>query len=69
MWLYPVPALAASVGFVFVVFSRTQSMVQVRYALAILITGLVIYTARAWRTRQWPFATLPAPALPEAGGN
>ncbi|HTF45009.1 MAG TPA: APC family permease [Terriglobales bacterium] len=69
MWLYPVPALLASVGFVFVVFSRTQSMVQVRYALAILITGLVIYTARAWRTRQWPFGTIPAPALPEVGGN
>jgi APA family basic amino acid/polyamine antiporter len=69
MWLYPLPALAASVGFVFVVFSRTQSMVQVRYAFAILITGLIIYTARAWRTRQWPFGTISAPALPLVGGN
>jgi basic amino acid/polyamine antiporter, APA family len=55
MWLYPVPALAASLGFIFVVISRTNSMVQVRYALAILLTGLLIYMARAWRFRQWPF--------------
>jgi APA family basic amino acid/polyamine antiporter len=69
MWLYPVPALLASVGFIFVVISRTNSMVQVRYALAVLITGLAIYMTRAWRLRQWPFGNMAPPALPEAGNR
>lgn len=56
MWLYPLPALAASAGFIFVLFSRTNSMKQIRYAVLILITGLIIYFARAWRNREWPFA-------------
>ena len=55
MWLYPLPALIASVGFVFVLFSRTGSLVQVRYAVVILVTGLAIYMVRAWRQQQWPF--------------
>jgi amino acid transporter len=55
MWLYPLPALAASAGFIFVLFSRTNSMKQIRYAVLILITGLIIYFVRAWRNREWPF--------------
>jgi amino acid transporter len=56
MWLYPLPALLASVGFVFVLVSRTNSLKQVRYAAVILITGIAIYMVRAWRNREWPFA-------------
>ena len=55
MWLYPVPALLASAGFIFVLFSRTNSMKQIRYALVILFTGLVIYMLRAWKNDEWPF--------------
>ena len=55
MWLYPLPALAASAGFIFVLFSRTNSMAQIRYAAVILITGLIVYMARAWHNREWPF--------------
>jgi amino acid transporter len=69
MWLYPVPALLAAAGFVFVVISRTNSMVQVRYAFAILITGVAIYMVRAWRTRQWPFGNIVATAIPEVPNN
>jgi len=54
MWLYPLPALLASAGFIFVLFSRTNSLKQVRYAVVILITGIVIYLIRAWRNREWP---------------
>jgi basic amino acid/polyamine antiporter, APA family len=62
MWLYPLPALIASVGFVFVLFSRTNSLVQVRYALLILISGVAIYLVRSWRHHEWPFGA----GLPEA---
>ena len=55
MWLYPVPALVASIGFVFILIYRTHSLKQIRYALVILITGLAIYMVRAWRNREWPF--------------
>jgi hypothetical protein len=56
MWLYPLPALAASVGFVFVLISRTNSLTQIRYAALILISGVTIYLLRAWRHGEWPFA-------------
>jgi len=55
MWLYPVPALLASAGFIYVLVVRTNSMKQIRYALVILITGLLLYLARAWREHEWPF--------------
>src|SRR3989475_6562297 len=55
MWLYPLPALIASVGFVFILIYRTNSLTQIRYALVILITGMIIYMVRAWRNGEWPF--------------
>jgi amino acid transporter len=55
MWLYPLPALAASVGFLFVLISRTNSMTQIRYAVVILVSGVTIYLLRAWRHGEWPF--------------
>jgi APA family basic amino acid/polyamine antiporter len=58
MWLYPVPALLASVGFVYVLVYRTNSMKQIRYALVILISGVIIYLLRAWRSREWPFPAM-----------
>src|SRR6202795_1139196 len=60
MWLYPLPALFASVGFIFVLVSRTNSLKQVRYALVILITGIAIYMILAWRNKEWPFEHNPA---------
>jgi amino acid transporter len=56
MWLYPLPAILASIGFVFVLFSRTNSLVQVRYAVVILVSGTLLYGVRAWQRREWPFA-------------
>jgi hypothetical protein len=50
------PALIASVGFVFILVARTNSSTQIRYAVVILISGLAIYLIRAFRHREWPFA-------------
>ncbi|HYL96244.1 MAG TPA: amino acid permease, partial [Terriglobales bacterium] len=68
MWLYPLPALIASFGFVYVVFNRTDSMKQIRYAAVILVTGVVIYFIRAWRSREWPFGAR-APAILEGASG
>jgi amino acid transporter len=65
MWLYPLPALLASLGFVYVLVYRTNSIKQIRYALVILITGIVIYMLRAWRNREWPLDARLVP-LPQA---
>ncbi|HEX8817925.1 MAG TPA: APC family permease [Terriglobales bacterium] len=56
MWLYPLPAILATIGFIFILVSRTNSLAQIRYALAILISGVALYLIRSWRGRQWPFA-------------
>lgn len=63
MWLYPIPAILAIIGFVYIVAKRPDSLRQIRYAAVILIVGLIIYGLRAWRNREWPFhAAIPAPA-------
>ncbi len=56
MWLYPLPALLAIAGFLFVLISRKNFQREIRYAVAILIVGLIIYFGRSWRRREWPFA-------------
>jgi APA family basic amino acid/polyamine antiporter len=55
MWLYPVPALLASAGFIFILFNRPNWQKEVRYAVVILLTGLIIYMVRAWKESEWPF--------------
>ena len=56
MWLYPLPALLASAGFVFILFSRANWQKEVKYAAVILLTGLILYMIRAWKESEWPFA-------------
>jgi amino acid transporter len=69
MWLYPLPALIASLGFIFILFSRTNSLKQVRYAAVILISGLLIYMFRAWRRREWPFGDSASNLAAELSGQ
>jgi APA family basic amino acid/polyamine antiporter len=64
MWLYPLPAILAIVGFAYIVVKRPDSLRQIRYAAVILIVGLIIYVLRAWRNREWPFRG-PIPATAE----
>jgi len=62
MWLYPLPALLASAGFIFILFSRPNFQREIRYAVVILALGLAIFMIRAWRHREWPFGDAPVPA-------
>jgi APA family basic amino acid/polyamine antiporter len=63
MWLYPIPALLAILGFGYILIARKDFLKEIRYAVVILIAGVLLYTLRAWRNRDWPFReTLPAPA-------
>jgi len=65
MWLYPLPALLAIAGFVFVLFARVNSIRELRYAIVITIVGVLIYGARSWRRKEWPFARPGFGATPE----
>jgi hypothetical protein len=47
--------LAAAAGFLFILLSRRNFEREIRYALVILVAGLLIYCARAWRQSEWPF--------------
>ena len=55
MWLYPLPALAATMGFVYVLFSRKNFLREVRYAVVIAAIGTLIYMVRAYQRREWPW--------------
>ena len=66
MWLYPVPALMAIAGFIFILVARKNFLREIRYAVAILILGLAIYLVRSWKRREWPFG-LKHPGIEAAG--
>ncbi len=53
MWLYPLPALLATVGFLFVLHDRAK---ELRYVVVIVVVGVMIYLFRAARRGEWPFA-------------
>ena len=59
MWFYPLPALIASIGFGYILFVRANALKEIRYALVILILGILIYMVRAWRGDEWPFGRAP----------
>ncbi len=56
MWLYPLPALLAIAGFLFILVARKNFLREIRYAVVILVVGLAIYLVRSWRRGEWPFA-------------
>jgi amino acid transporter len=56
MWLFPLPAVLASAGFLFILFKRQNWEKEMRYAAVILLTGLIVYMVRAWKDGEWPFA-------------
>jgi len=57
MWLYPLPAVIASAGFLYVLIARKDFLKEVRYAVVILTLGLAIYLVRAWKRGEWPFGS------------
>jgi amino acid transporter len=67
MWLYPLPAMLAILGFAYILIERQNFLKEIRYAVVILIAGVVLYAIRAWRNRDWPFRqTTVAPAEVQA---
>jgi basic amino acid/polyamine antiporter, APA family len=59
MWLYPLPALFAAAGFVYMLISRPNFQKEIRYAAILVVVGLIIYMIRAYTRREWPFQAPP----------
>jgi basic amino acid/polyamine antiporter, APA family len=55
MWLYPLPALMAIAGFLYILLARKNFQREIKYALVILVVGLLVYFVRSWKRREWPF--------------
>lgn len=55
MWLYPIPAIIAFCGFVYVLFARTNFQKEIRYAVVLIVVGLIIYFVRSWKRGEFPF--------------
>jgi hypothetical protein len=54
--LYPLPALLATAGFLYILIERPNFMREIRYAALLLIIGLALYFVRAARRHEWPWA-------------
>lgn len=53
MWLYPIPALVALLGWIFV-FATTEVHV-ILFGVGVLALGCVAFLLWSWRTQRWPF--------------
>ena len=54
MWLYPLPALIALVGWIFL-FATTSPRV-ILFGVGVLALGCLAFLLWSWRTQRWPFA-------------
>jgi len=53
MWLYPLPALVALVGWIFL-FATTQLLV-ILFGVGVLALGCLAFLFWSWSTKRWPF--------------
>lgn len=55
MPFYPIPALLAIAGFLFVLFHGANLSKEIQFAAILLLTGVAIYLMRARVRSEWPF--------------
>ncbi|MGC1781040.1 MAG: APC family permease [Acidobacteriaceae bacterium] len=63
MPFYPVPALLAIAGFLFVLLQGANLSKEIEFAALLLVTGLIIFLLRAGIRKQWPFPERTANAI------
>jgi amino acid transporter len=67
MWLYPIPAVIAVIGFLYVLFMRQNFQKEVKYAAVLIVVGLAIYLVRSYKRKEFPFAPQGGAAVNESG--
>jgi basic amino acid/polyamine antiporter, APA family len=53
MWLYPLPAFVAFVGWIYLLVTTDQKLLA--YGVCVLVLGLAAFLGLAWKARRWPF--------------
>ncbi|HEY7543628.1 MAG TPA: APC family permease [Blastocatellia bacterium] len=56
IWLYPLPALVALVGWIFIF--ATSDPLTILFGLGTLAAGIAFFFVWSWRGRRWPFASV-----------
>jgi amino acid transporter len=56
MWFYPLPAIIALVGFLYILIMRPGFTREIQYGAVILIVGAMFFFFRNWKRKDWPFA-------------
>ncbi len=59
MYFYPVPAVLAALGFIYILFTR-PSLKEIRFGTVIAVIGVIIFLVRSWQRKEWPFSGQPA---------
>lgn len=54
MWLYPLPAVIAFIGFIYVLISRQNFLKEVRYAIVLIIIGTILFIWRTYLKKESP---------------
>ncbi|HET6267682.1 MAG TPA: amino acid permease [Acidobacteriota bacterium] len=57
MWLYPLPALLALIGWVFIF--ATTALPVILLGLGTLALGAIFFFVWSWHSKRWPFAAIP----------
>ncbi len=52
MWLYPVPAILAFLGFVYLLVMRPKSLESIRVAIALIVIGAILFAVRTSLSRR-----------------
>ncbi len=55
MWLYPIPAIVAVIGFLYVMFMRPNFQKEIKYAVVLIVVGLAVYLVRSFKRGEFPF--------------
>src|SRR5216117_643657 len=55
MWFYPLPAVLALAGYLYVLVMRRDSTRELQYGIAILVIGGICFLLRNWKRKDWPF--------------
>jgi len=55
IWLYPLPVILATLGFLFVLASRAHAGREIAAAVIVTVSGVAMYLWRARRDAAWPF--------------
>jgi amino acid transporter len=59
MYFYPIPAVLAALGFIYILYAR-PNLKEIKFGIGIAFVGIILFLARSWQRKEWPFSRGPA---------